>query len=295
MSKKGAAILIVVWSAVAVLLVALLVALTVTGGIFGEPKVIATAEMDGDAFDSVEIEWKSGKVAITCSADGRMHLTQRSRYKVEELEHYVEDGRLILRERASWGLIFFGIGSRSSDLELQLPDKQYGDFLLSMSSGSTALEGVSADHMQLKLTSGRLTGTGLSAGTLNADMTSGNMKVTGAHADALRVEVTSGKASIQGSFPSVEGKATSGTVRIETDVLPTHLDGQLTSGRMSFTIPDNTGFSLYCKKSSGSLKSDFALMQSVTDKSQYAFGSGGPSYTGKLTSGTLEILRAGQE
>ena len=297
-SKKGAVVMIVVWSVIAALLAALLVALIVTGGfsgggLFGEPKVIATAEMDGGEFDSVEILWKSGKVSVTLSADGRMHLTQRSRYNVQPLDYGVEDGRLTLRENASWGIIFFGIGSRSSDLELQLPEKRYKEFLLSMSSGRSAVQGISADDLRFKLTSGRLEGSGLEAGTLTAEMTSGNMAVSGAKAEALRVELTSGRAELSGSFPSIEGRATSGTAKISTDVLPTHLDGQVTSGKVSFTIPDNTGFTLYCTKSSGRLKSDFALMQSVSDKNHYAYGTDGPSYTGRLTSGTLEILRAG--
>ncbi len=296
-NKKGAVIMIVVWSAIAVLLAALVVMLAVTGGfegLFGEPRVVATAEMDGDAFDSVEISWKAGKVEVTRSADGLMHLTQRSRYNVEELEYGVENGRLVLRDRSGWGLIFFGIGSRSSDLELQLPDKEYEEFLLSMSSGSSSLDGVAAGTMQLKLTSGRLTGSGLSAGSLEARMTSGNMKVAGAASDSLRVEITSGKAEFSGSFSSVEGEATSGTVRIDTDVVPEALNGKLTSGRMVFTIPDCDGFSLYCRKSSGSLKSDFDLLQSVSDKNQYVYGAGGPAYNTQLTSGTLELRRAGQ-
>ncbi len=289
--------MIVVWSVVAVLLVALLVALTVTGGfsgVFGEPRVITTAEMDGETFDSVDLTWKSGKVQITRSADGKMRLTQRSRYDVKELEYGVENGRLYLRERPSWGIIFIGIGSRSSDLELQLPEKQYKEFALTMTSGKTVMEDVSADSMRLKVTSGRLEGSRLAAGALTADMTSGNMQVN-AKASTLQVGITSGRAVFEGSFPSVEGKATSGTVKVETDVVPQHLDGDVTSGKMSFTIPDNGGFSLYCRKSSGSLKSDFELMNSVNDKNQYVYGTGGPAYTNRLTSGTLEIRRAGQK
>ena len=61
------------------------------------------------------------------------------------------------------GLSFFGIGSRSSDLELQLPTKQYGEVLVGMTSGSTALKGVTADTLRLKMTSGRLTGANLTS------------------------------------------------------------------------------------------------------------------------------------
>lgn len=293
--------MIVIWSVVAVVLTALLVilviALNVNGGLhfrlpFVESRVIAAMEKDADEFDSVEIRWKAGDVTISPSADEKMRLTQRSRYDVQELECTVENGRLILRDRSGWGLVFFGIGSRSSDLELQLPTKQYGEVLVGMTSGSTALKGVTADTLRLKMTSGRLTGANLTSSRMEADVTSGKMTVESSRADALTVEVTSGSAAFSGAFRNISGEATSGTVRIATDVLPDTLDGNVTSGKVSFTIPDNDGFSLYCKKTSGSLRSNFDLMSSVNgDKNQYSYGSGGPSYTGKVTSGTLEILK----
>lgn len=293
--------MIVIWSVVAVvltaLLVALVIALNVSGGLhfrlpFGETRVIAAMEKDADEFDSVEIRWKAGDVTITPSADEKMHLTQRSRYDVQELECTVENGRLILRDRSGWGFVFFGIGSRSSDLELQLPAKQYGEVLVGMTSGSTSLDGVTADTLRLKMTSGRLTGANLTSSRMEADVTSGKMTVESSRADTLTVDVTSGGAAFDGAFRNISGETTSGTIRISTNVLPDTMDGNVTSGKVSFTIPDNDGFSLYCKKTSGSLRSDFDLMNSVNgDKNQYSYGSGGPSYTGKVTSGTLEILK----
>ena len=293
--------MIVLWSVIAVILTALLVVLIVAlnskDGLhfrlpLGESRVIATMEKDASEFDSVEIRWKAGDVTVSPSADGKMRLTQRSRYNVQELECTVENGRLVLRDRSGWGFVFFGIGSHSSDLELQLPAKQYGEVLVGMTSGRTSVDGVAADVLRLKMTSGRLTGMNLAAGRLEADVTSGNMAVDTAEAETLTVEVTSGKADFSGSFQNVSGKTTSGTVRIATDALPDTLEGSVTSGKVSFTIPDNDGFSLYSKKTSGSLRSDFNLMNSVNgDKNQYFYGSGGPSYTGKVTSGTLEILK----
>lgn len=128
---------------------------------------------------------------------------------------------------------------------------------------------------------------------MEADVTSGKMTVESSRADALTVEVTSGSAAFSGAFRNISGEATSGTVRIATDVLPDTLDGNVTSGKVSFTIPDNDGFSLYCKKTSGSLQEQLRSDEfgGTGQKNQYSYGSGGPSYTGKVTSGTLEIRK----
>ncbi len=108
---------------------------------------------------------------------------------------------------------------------------------------------------------------------MEADVTSGKMTVESSRADALTVEVTSGSAAFGGAFRNISGEATSGTVRIATDVLPDTLDGNVTSGKVSFTIPDNDGFPSTVK-TSGSLRSNFDLMSSVNgDKNQYSYGS----------------------
>ena len=95
------------------------------------------------------------------------------------------------------------------------------------------------------------------------------------------MEVTSGSAAFGGAFRNISGEATSGTVRIATDVLPDTLDGNVTSGKVSFTIPDNDGFPSTVK----------TLRQSAEQLRSDEFGErgqksvfvrlGGPSYTGK--------------
>lgn len=306
MSKKGALVSIVLWSCIAFALLAALVFGIVKGFNFDFTKIysgniglheVYSDSMSADEFNSINISWHAGNVLVRPSDDGQMHITQRSYYKVRALECDVSGNYLRIDENDDYGFFFFGFGPRSSDLELALPSKQYEDFALKMTSGNTDIDGISASDIDLQMTSGKLEADSLQAKKMNANVTSGQMDVNNAQAKSLSVDVTSGGANFLGTYSAISGKTTSGTVNIETEVVPDSLDADLTSGKISVTIPENDGFTLNCKKASGDIKSDFDLMKSINDEiSKYMYLSGGSSgrdYTVRLTSGTFELHKAG--
>lgn len=304
MSKKGV-LVIVLWSCIAFALLAVLILgivrgldLNWLGTFFGEGELheVYSDSMNADEFDSLKISWESGNVQVRPSDDGQVHITQRSYYKVHAMECDVSGNYLTVEEYHDFGFFFFGFGPRSSDLELDLPSKQYKDFTLKMTSGNTTMNEVTASNMNFELTSGKLEATALQAEKIKAHITSGQIDVDESKADNLTVDETSGTTSFKGSFDAISGKTTSGTCRIETDVAPKALNADLTSGKVSVTIPDNDGFILDCKKTSGDIKSNFDLMKSISDEnSKYTYQSGGKSgreYSVKLTSGTFELNKA---
>lgn len=304
MSKKGAVFQIVWWSCLALTLSALLI-LGISkradiGSLIGSISKDAlhevySADVNADEVQSVEVNWHAGNVRIRPSDDDRVHLTQRSYYNVRALACDVSDGRLAIEENAADSFFIF-FGTRSSDLELTLPSKQYREFTLKMTSGHTDVSGVAASSMELEVTSGRLQADTLQADAIRAKITSGNMDVGQAQAGSLSVDATSGDTTFKGSFTSVSGRTTSGSVAVETDVVPESLDAEMSSGKVSVTMPDNDGFLLNCKKSSGSVRSDFDLMESINQgNGRYTYGSGstsGRQYSVKLTSGTFELHKA---
>ena len=306
MSKKGVLVSIVLWSCVAFALLAALVFGIVKGFDFGsvgtafekgELHEVYSNSMDAYKFNSVSISWHAGNVQVRPSDDGQMHLTQRSYYKVRALDCDVVGDCLKIEESNDYGFFFFGFGSRSSDLELDLPSKQYSDFTLQMTSGNTEIDRITASAMSLKMTSGKLKADTVQAEKIQADITSGQMDVDHAKASSLWVEVTSGNADFNGSFSGIEGETTSGSVNVVADVVPDSLNANLTSGKVSVTIPDNDGFTLDYKKTSGDMKSDFDLMKSINDEGgRYTYKDGGTSrrnYSARLTSGTFELHKAG--
>lgn len=304
MNKTGAIVRIVVWSVVAVSLIGLLVALLITGTGWmdfgfrkGENRVITDMTYDGGTVDTVSVEWHAGQVRITPSADGQVRAIERSGYDINEMECDVVGGRLTVRQRTGWGFFFLGFGPRRSDLQLTLPQKQYKELLLSITSGDAAAEGITADSIELRLTSGDMHVTNLTADSLRAKGTSGRLQGSGLQARTLTAELTSGRIELSGAFGAIDGQVTSGHTEIVTSEVPTKLTYGLTSGKAVVRMPDNDGFTLQLKKTSGSFHSDFDLLAPINDKDgAYRYldgGAGRTPYAVKMTSGTFRLEKTG--
>ena len=299
MAKTGAITAIVIWAAVAVgLIILLIVGATIGLGRFparGELHEVFSLDEDGAAVDSVEIGWHTGHVRVSPSDDGRMRLKQTSRYNVEPLEYQLTDGKLEIKQKQNFGLFFFGFGFRSSDLELSLPQKQYDAFILKMTSGDSDVKSVSAEKMQITVTSGQLNADGLEAKSISCNLTSGDIEAENIKADSLKISMTSGKAILDGTFTDIESRTTSGKLEIKTDAVPEKIDSRVTSGDVSVSIPENDGFDLTLKKTSGSFDTDFDLKGSINNFSgEYTYGTGssGRNYDIKITSGKFDLLKS---
>ena len=301
MTKKSAVVSIVIWSCVAVLLSAILIIFCVKNFTYdkildnvfekGTLHTVYTCDKSSSEFNSVEIDWHVGSVNVTQSSDDQMHLTQTSYYNVDELECTVSGGTLIIRQKDNYAFFFIGFCDKSSDLELSLPKKQYEQYTLNMTSGTTTCNDISAKTIELKMTSGVLEANSLKADSLTTSVTSGKMTVKSAEADSLSSNTTSGQITVAGSFGSIKSQATSGTITIESDLVPQTLAINITSGKISVAIPDNDGFTLNCKKTSGDFDSSFDL---YSKENTYYYLSGGTAerqYSVKLTSGTFELLK----
>lgn len=296
--KSNAITSVIIWSIVAAALVILLVLGAVLKPVFyiakGEPREIYSDEKDGNLVDNIKISWFSGNVHVDRSADDIIRVKETSRYNVEPMDISMTDGELMISQKRSFGFYFFGFGARSSDLRLSLPEKQYNEFVLTMTSGRSELSDIEAAKMAIKLTSGRLKMHRLKSENVKATMTSGNIEASGISSDKLTLKMTSGNAEINGDFEDINCGITSGRAEIESGVVPVRLDTDITSGKVFITIPDNDGFTLKTKKTSGKIESDFELKTSLDDDGIYTYGKGaesGRSYSVKITSGKFDLLK----
>lgn len=309
MTKKGRLVLrIVLWSAVAVLFTVILVCCILWGtqgfssaffSLKGESKVVKTYHSDAQAFDSLEIQWQAGNVTVSPTDQEQVTVTETSAYKIKPMSCDINGGRLVVTQSRSIGFFFFGFGQRVSDLEIALPRRQYKDFLLKITSGHAKIQDVSAADATLQMTSGKIEADGLEGDTITVKSTSGSMVGKRIAGGELSVESTSGNVTLDGAFTSLLGDTTSGSVKVSSSTVLQTLDVKLTSGKFQISIPDNDGFLLDCKKTSGSLKSDFELMAPINDKNgTYRYldgGSSGRHYSVKITSGTFILSKmAGQ-
>ncbi len=300
MSNRAKIVAIVLWSLVAVALIAVLV-LYFTTDLFSslswkrEPHIVYETTLEGDTVRSVEVKWRAGEVRIVPSEEGSVSVRQTSGYDVKPLLLSHEDGRLVLEEQQSFGFYFFGFGTQPSTLELRLPQQVYDRLLVQISSGDAAVEGVQAQEIGLRMTSGDMEVSALTAGTLSIDMTSGDLTASGCTADTLQVESTSGDFEIAGGrFAHITASSTSGTAYIESLTVPDRFEGKLTSGKMVLTVPENDGFSLLWEKSSGDVRTAGFGLEDYTDsrKGKVNYGTNVErEYRVEMTSGTFELKK----
>ncbi|HBT64769.1 MAG TPA: hypothetical protein DEB10_08945, partial [Ruminococcaceae bacterium] len=164
-------------------------------------------------------------------------------------------------------------------------------------SGETDLNGIEASNIELKLTSGSLNASGLKAENISATMTSGNIDASDIQAEDLAIKVTSGKAELSGAFTRIESGLTSGKIIIHSNIASESIESKITSGKTFITIPENDGFVLIVKKTSGDIDcDDFDLKTSLrksNDEYTYKTGSAsGRKYYAKMTSGDFKLRKA---
>ncbi len=295
MSNTARTISIVIWSLVILALVGVLV-LYFTTDIFSwkrNPHTVYETTLDGSTVANLEVKWRAGRVHITPSADNTVFIKQTSAYDVEPLEVSQQGNSLRLEERKSYGFFFFGFGTLSSELELRLPQKQYDTLLLQITSGKAEMSDIQAQGITLRMTSGSMDVSSLQAETLDIGTTSGSFAATGCVADTLRLESTSGTVRLsEGEFAHIEAESTSGTVRIQSLAVPDSFEGNLTSGKMVLTIPENDGFTLGWEKGSGNIRAAGFGLDGYTDsrKGKVTYGSNtSREYRVEITSGTFQL------
>lgn len=299
MSKTAKVVTIVLCSLVIVLLVGLLVAYFTLGprafAWSRNPHTVYESTLDGDAFGVVEVKWRAGDVRILPSEDGAISIRHTADYDVDALSVSEQDGRLVLEQKTNFGFYLLGFGTLPSDLELRLPQKEFDRLALEITSGEAEMTGLKAGEIALHMTSGDMTVSSLTAGTLSVEATSGDLTAAGCTADTLRLHSTSGDLEVPtGNFTHIEAGATSGTVRIESRTAPESFQGDLTSGKLSLTIPENDGFVLFWEKSSGDIRTTGFGLDDYTDgdKGKVNYGDNtSREYRVEMTSGTFELRK----
>ena len=298
MTNQHAVARLVIWSVVAVVLVGIFIACLILGGggfslwKQGENREITRFEEEGTGLQAIDIRWTSGTVRVSPTDGERITAVESSPYEGKPMECSLTDGTLTISQKRNWGIFFFGIGPRKSDLELSVPRKEYESFALKATSGEIDIRDITASDSRYTLTSGDLHLTDITADSLQLKLTSGDIHGSGIAAGQLTADTTSGGIDIAGAFRRISGKTTSGNVKIESRDMPDALDYGMTSGDVTLLLPENEGFSLTCKKTSGRLHSDFDLLQPMGKDNRYIYKeAGGRDFTVSMTSGTFSLLK----
>lgn len=280
--KNAAIFKIIIWSIVAVFLLGIFITMIVMDDFLGNNRfsfywpwgagnveVVREEEFSVDEIDSIDLKINSGTVYILPTDGDKIIVTEKAggNFREEELLRISEkDGTLIMEQESMQRRFFFFNLRRSIIHEIRLPEKDY-------------------HKIRTRMTSGRIEMNNLEFETVDVKMTSGNIKFEGIKSENVNIELTSGKAHLQGSFDHINALLTSGSVTIDSEIAPSSIRANLTSGKVSVTIPDNDGFIVGVNKTSGSFKTDFE----VDDFNRY--GNAERQYSIRIISGKAELLK----
>lgn len=267
---------IVIWSIVALVSISMMVLLSTADGfddIFDENyhdlRVLRTTDIDLSSIKDVEANLTYGNLNLYSYDGDKIVIIEKYNRDLDEdelLDINQDDDSLSIKQPFHFEFFdIFGSINKRVVIDVKIPDTIYNEIKLKATSGNIKVENVNADRFNVKITSG-------------------NIDASNVNADDLNVNMTSGNANFDGTFPIVKTDITSGNIRLNTDVAPSNLSVDVTSGDVSITIPDNEGFTLSEKKTSGTFRSDFKL----DDFNVYRNGKN--KYKIKMTSGTVKLL-----
>lgn len=274
--KKNAAIRIVVYSLIILVLTAVLAAgillprwwnrLGAHTGLSGAASGGAAVEQAG--VRELEIQWTAGSVTIQPEDIDRIEFAETGDDEHPMVWKLVQD-RLVIRdyEGSNWT----GWQDMDKDLVIRVP-RQW-----------------QPEEVDIQTASAQVTIQDLTAGSLELNGVSGTTWLTGCQARELSVEGVSGKTELQGKFGSVDVVTVSGECTVTLDEMSREVELESVSGGMTLVIPEGSGFTARWDSVSGDLHSDLEIRSSG---GQYIRGDGSAKIDAESVSADLTIRPA---
>ena len=274
--KKNAAIRIVVYSLIILLLTAVLAAgillprwwnrLGAHTGLSGAASGGASVEQAG--VRELEIQWTAGSVTIQPEDIDRIEFAETGDDEHPMVWKLVQD-RLVIRdyEGSNW----MGWQDMEKDLVIRVP-RQW-----------------QPEEVDIQTASAQVTIQDLTAGSLELNGVSGATLLTGCQARELSVGGVSGETELQGKFGSVDVVTVSGECTVTLDEMSREVELESVSGDMTLVIPEGSGFTARWDSVSGDLRSDLEIRSSG---GQYIRGDGSAKIDAESVSADLTIRPA---
>lgn len=249
---------------------------------------ISNINMNGFGSDSIY-------VYPTDSTDVKLIQSSTATLEDEDLISILkgEDTLNISRGRRQTKFWFFGINVRRQKIELFIPKNYANNLSTSISSGKLVLGDLTLNKLDVSLSSGLCELENLNAKDLSLKLSSGTLSGVNIFSDNINTDISSGKLNVKGEFKNIDTQTSSGSTYVSSNTLPDSLKSHVSSGKTEISIPENDGFALNYKKSSGSINSDFSLTNfDKNNKSGSAnYKNGGNTYTFSVSSGKINLKK----
>lgn len=319
-SRNSAIIRIVVWSVVALLLLALLGA-GLSGRLSSRGREAAQSLLPfssgnssgaGQSFDyaqserysigagsalaadiqHIDIQWIEGGVTVIAGEGDAITFGEESRYALEDdrykMHYFVENGTLHIQYCAS-RIPLNILQSFGKSLTVVIPKGHALDSMdLEVVSARLEVSDVQAQSIEIEAVSGAVELAGIKARALDLETVSGRTRLDGLEVDELSVEGVSGTLEITDSaLQDVDCALISGTMRIEPGAGIRSINASTVSGSIRIALPEMPGFTAQYSEGSGRFQSDFPV--EYLSKRTAVYGDGGAEFDFSTISGSIKI------
>lgn len=237
-----------------------------------ENAVSAAAPQNGsyyvttEGIDSIEVRWVNGSVECV-SYEGDMIFFEEdppfSGSESDQLRYSVSGTTLQIRFSSQMESLFQFWKSKKN-LRIRLPKA----FCENMQSAAIYVvgakiytEGITAKQIKLDAVSGPISAIDVKAEKLRMSSVSGKNTLENVDVDELRINIISGRVHFTGRCKEISMDSVSGNVSIDSTVFPQKSSFSIVSGNIDMHVPDNDGFTLGFSKVSGTLSSDFPMLE----------------------------------
>ncbi|MCL2434060.1 MAG: DUF4097 domain-containing protein [Clostridia bacterium] len=312
MTNSFALARIIIWSVVALVLIAVLVLGIIFGsrGLFGRDNwgrnfslwdgwanesSYKTAEgritVPGKDIKNLDVRWVSGSLVILQHEDKNIAFEETGTSDGEPRLRYYQDGdRLYLRTDNPRRMFGFSLRNRSTKLTVWVPSDLSLNLLdVHTVSAPADLEIPQADRLNAESVSGSVTLRGGKFDNLGVETVSGRIEANGLTAKNCTFNTVSGSIEATGLMGSVRSETVSGSQRLAPgkDVKTITMD--TVSGRLTAELPGGIkGFYATYSTVSGGFSCDFAV---ETRNKTVTFGDGGTDMRFNSVSGSIKIAK----
>ena len=238
--------------------------------------------------DSIDINWTAGRITVLHHDGDDIQITEFSRRELRDDESFrvsSNGGTVSIEFNERIGLRAGRIGrQQSKNLEVLVP-RALEILHIDSTSGRVEIDGIDASDLRINATSGRIEIFRVTAQTVDIDSTSGRIEMSNSSADRINVRSTSGRVDffavqarivdthttsgrqyISGAFSeAINLRGISGRVEFVSTVVPSDLAINVTSGRISVTVPDEGPVSVQHSTAAGRFSSQLPVTTGVAD------------------------------
>lgn len=253
--KKSALVRIVIWSAVALLLAAVMVAVLAGGsmqgfsinlGLFGysyanaDEYRVGDFSVDASTIRNIDVDWLAGSVTIQTYDGNEIKVSEDSGLDDAEMLRYRISGDELSIKFCKSGRVRAKSGK---DLVLLVPkNANLHDVDVSLVASDLEVSGgLSVDNFSAESVSGNIDISGMASDEIDLETISGHIAVSDSVADEVKISSTSGRVEFCGEANEVSADTVSGAISIDAVNAPSEIKIDTVSGNTEITLPAGTG------------------------------------------------------